>query len=80
MIYRNLSYNDFDNEDEALEADKDLEEVGRCMELDHLKEKIKAMEELEPSDNPEDNDNRRITINILKDKYRELKKQTGEEK
>jgi len=41
----------------------------------NLKLKIKAMEELEPSDNPEDNDYRRVTINILKDRYKELDKE-----
>jgi hypothetical protein len=45
-----------------------------------LKLKIKAMEELDPSDNAEDDDYTRVTINILKDKYKELEKKTGEEK
>lgn len=41
-----------------------------------LKLKIKAMEELKPSDNAEDNDYTRVSINRLKDKYKELEKET----
>jgi hypothetical protein len=43
-----------------------------------LELKIKAMEELELSDDPEYDDYRRVTINILKDKYKELEKEIGE--
>ena len=49
------------------------------MAMDYLQEKIKAMEELEPSDNEEDNEHRRVTINILKDRYKELKQEAEEE-
>ena len=54
-------------------------EAGRKMAMDYLQEKIKAMEELEPSDNEEDNEHRRVTINILKDRYKELKQEAEEE-
>jgi hypothetical protein len=56
-----------------------IREAGRGMQMDDLQEKIKAMEELEPSDNEEDNEHRRVTINILKDRYKELEQKIEKE-
>ena len=56
-----------------------IREAGRGMQMDYLQEKIKAMEELEPSDNEEDNEHRRVTINILKDRYKELEEEIKKE-
>jgi hypothetical protein len=75
-IYGDYEMNDFVCPNEQ----KYIREAGRGMEMDYLEETIKAMEELEPSDSPEDNEHRRVTINILKDRYKELEQQTGEEK
>jgi hypothetical protein len=54
-------------------------EAGRKMAMDYLQEKIKAMEELEPSDDEEDNEHRRVTINILKDRHKELEQEAENE-